>query len=287
MALKTDYKDDILDTSVNTKRKYRQIDNEDGTFSLEDETVYKQEGSSFGANDINSVTETVNSISDDLADTVPYNLIPFPYYESSHTDNGIDWVVNEDGSVTANGTASITATLICRHRISHDSNALILKAGTYTFTGCPSGGANTKYYANVARTNPTNGSFLAIGNDFGSGVTFTLKEETHIYVGVSIVVGTTVENLTFKPMLVKGDTAKEFRKNFKSVYEMQQYLTGTLTAGETTLIISDDSITEDSMIDIYTNVFGVNPSEVTVENGSITLVFDAQETDLGVKVRVM
>lgn len=64
-------------------------------------------------------------------------------------------------------------------------------------------------------------------------------------------------------------------------------LTATLSTGETTLTISDSSITEDSMIDIYTNVFGVNPTEVTVASGSITLVFDAQETDLGVKVRVM
>lgn len=129
MALKTDYKDDILDTSVNTKRKYRQIDNEDGTFSLEDETEYTQEGDSFGATDINRTNEAINKLT------------------------------------------------------------------------------------NV--------------------------------------------------------------------------LTGTLTAGETTLTISDSSITEDSIIDIYTNVFGVNPTEVTVADDSITLVFDAQETDLGVKVRVM
>mgnify|MGYP003304172697 CR=1 FL=1 len=129
MALKTDYKDDILDTSVNTKRKYRQIDNEDGTFSLEDETEYTQEGDSFGATDINKTNEAVNKLTN--------------------------------------------------------------------------------------------------------------------------------------------------------------FLTGTLTAGETSLTISDSSITEDSIIDIYTNVFGVNPTEVTVVNGSITLVFDAQETDLGVKVRVM
>lgn len=64
-------------------------------------------------------------------------------------------------------------------------------------------------------------------------------------------------------------------------------LTGTLTAGDTSITISDESITTDSMIDIYTDVYGVNPSEVTVASGSITLTFDAQETDLSVKVRVM
>lgn len=78
-----------------------------------------------------------------------------------------------------------------------------------------------------------------------------------------------------------NDLEKRIEDGFKDV------LTGTLTAGATSLTISDSSITEDSMIDIYANVYGVNPTEVTVVDGSITLVFDAQESDLGVKVRVM
>lgn len=61
MALKTDYKDDILDVSQNTKRKYTMIENQDGTVSFDDETVYSQEGDSFGASDINAITEAVNS----------------------------------------------------------------------------------------------------------------------------------------------------------------------------------------------------------------------------------
>ena len=129
MALRTDYKDQLLDTAVNTARKYEQIDNSDGTISFVDATVYTQEGDSFGARDINETNMAVNRLSN--------------------------------------------------------------------------------------------------------------------------------------------------------------FLESTLTAGETTLTISDTSITEDSMIDIYTNVFGVNPTEVTVTSGAITLVFDAQESDLSVKVRVM
>lgn len=130
MALRTDYKDQILDTSVNTQRKYRQIDNGDGTFSLEDKTVYKQEGDSFGATDINKINVELNRLTN--------------------------------------------------------------------------------------------------------------------------------------------------------------FLIATLPAGETSLTISDASITTDSTIDIYLwDAYGVNPTEVKVADGSITLVFDALETDLGVKVRVM
>lgn len=63
-------------------------------------------------------------------------------------------------------------------------------------------------------------------------------------------------------------------------------VTGTLLAGNTSITLSDASITTDSTIDYYTNVFGVNPTNVSVVNGSVTLTFDSQASDLGVKVRI-
>lgn len=69
--LKTDYKDDVLDTTQNTKRKYQMIDNGDGTVSFEDVTKYLQQGDSFGADDINDTNEEVNIINDNLS--VRYN----------------------------------------------------------------------------------------------------------------------------------------------------------------------------------------------------------------------
>lgn len=60
MALKTDYKDDVLDVTQNEKRKYRIINNDDGSVSLEDVTVYLQNGDSFGANEINEINQKVN-----------------------------------------------------------------------------------------------------------------------------------------------------------------------------------------------------------------------------------
>lgn len=63
-------------------------------------------------------------------------------------------------------------------------------------------------------------------------------------------------------------------------------LTGTLTAGNTSITLQDASITTNSTIDIYTDTFGVNPTDVVVAAGSVTLTFEAQASDLGVKVRV-
>lgn len=64
--LKTDYKNDVLDTSVNDNRKYEMTNNSDGTISLTDVTVYSQEGSLLGANDINDTNTEVNKLNQNL-----------------------------------------------------------------------------------------------------------------------------------------------------------------------------------------------------------------------------
>ena len=59
--LRTDFKDDILDSS-NYKRKYRQVVNNDGTFSFQDETTYQQVGSDYGAKEVNEEREAINNV---------------------------------------------------------------------------------------------------------------------------------------------------------------------------------------------------------------------------------
>lgn len=64
-------------------------------------------------------------------------------------------------------------------------------------------------------------------------------------------------------------------------------LTAALAAGETTLTFTDAAITDDSIIDIYTTVFGVSPSAMEQNESTLTLTFDAQTETVGVKVRVI
>lgn len=63
-------------------------------------------------------------------------------------------------------------------------------------------------------------------------------------------------------------------------------LTGTLESGATSLVFTNDLITADSTIDVYTDTFGVNPSSIVVAEGGVTLTFTARDEDLNVKVRV-
>lgn len=68
------------------------------------------------------------------------------------------------------------------------------------------------------------------------------------------------------------------------VYEVE--ISGTLFAGSTTIGFLDAAITTSSVIDIYTNKYGVSPDSVTVSTGRIDMTFPEQASDLGVKVRV-
>lgn len=105
----------------------------------------------------------------------------------SKTVKGITYTVNEDKSITADGTATENAYLIF-------NNSVFLKAGVeYTLTGCPTGGnVNSGYHMYIES---------ASIRDIGAGVTFTLDSDLQTRVVIAIRPGTTVSNITFYPML--------------------------------------------------------------------------------------
>ena len=125
--------------------------------------------------------------------------IPHPYYQAAGELNGITFTENEDGSVTANGTATANTSFIFSHRI---DNSLILGPGKYRVTGGPSGGNVNTYRLSIARTSDS-GSYEDIAIDWGEGAEFTLTKDTDLYLGLYIKTETTVSDLTCKPVLVK------------------------------------------------------------------------------------
>lgn len=73
-TLRTNYKDDVLDTSQNQERVYRVMNGSTtvhASVSLEDITVYSQQGDSFGAADINATNAEVNGINA----RIPYTIV--------------------------------------------------------------------------------------------------------------------------------------------------------------------------------------------------------------------
>lgn len=62
--LPVNFQDDIIDTAINDKRRYRLEENADGTISLEDVTTYKVVGSYYGMEQTNATNGTVNQLID-------------------------------------------------------------------------------------------------------------------------------------------------------------------------------------------------------------------------------
>ena len=58
--LPTNYQNEIINSAMSNRRQYRMIENNNGTVSFVDVTVYDQEGSLFDADDINSICTQVN-----------------------------------------------------------------------------------------------------------------------------------------------------------------------------------------------------------------------------------
>ncbi len=64
--LPVNFQDDIIDTTINDKRRYRLEENTDGTTSFEDATTYEKVGSYFGAEQINQTNGTINEVIDKI-----------------------------------------------------------------------------------------------------------------------------------------------------------------------------------------------------------------------------
>ena len=63
-------------------------------------------------------------------------------------------------------------------------------------------------------------------------------------------------------------------------------VTGTLAAGSTTITLSDTRITSSATVDPYTSKFGICPTDIVVDTGSVTLTFNEQNESINVKVRI-
>lgn len=72
-----------------------------------------------------------------------------------------------------------------------------------------------------------------------------------------------------------------------NVISIADPLTDTLTAGSTSVTISDASITANSLVLPVASVWGVTPTSVTVSNGSVTMTFAAQAADITVGVMIL
>lgn len=130
------------------------------------------------------------------------NLIKYPYASGTTENNGITFTDNGDGSITLNGTASATANFVFLNRNNKDET-IYLPAGSYTASGCPTGGSTSTYSIRWGYTT-TSGSVSWIGYETGSGMTITVtagNANLPLHGYISIGSGQSFSNKTFYPML--------------------------------------------------------------------------------------
>lgn len=188
-----------------------------------------------------------------------YNLLPYPYIDTTKTTAGITFTDNGDGTVTANGTATGNAFF----NLSKPKLAL----GEYRISGIPEGASLSTYYIKFGTYYTSSGSFQW-GADGG--------KPTESYICISE--GVTVNNLIFKPMLVSGTEDKPYQQygvmpspdypskvetvgsnvNFynEETAEKNKYLdgdTGTTGSSQTSKISDYIELTENEYTISYTN----------------------------------
>lgn len=122
------------------------------------------------------------------------NLLPFQYAENTITRNGITWTVNDDGTITANGTSTGASwfDVITAPNIFYPKQQVVV-------SGCPSGGSTSTYriYINVKTKQGENAGYTDIGS---SSIVLDVAEINQIRLQINSA-GFVANNLTFKPMI--------------------------------------------------------------------------------------
>lgn len=118
-----------------------------------------------------------------------YNLLPNTAI--SQTTHGVTVTVNDDKSITLNGTSDFNIEIAI--------GTVTLPAGTYRFSGLT---GSTADYAYI--------NFQGITNVFSDEVNYTLSEEKTTNARLLLFNGKTYNNLTIYPMIIKGSTSKPY-----------------------------------------------------------------------------
>lgn len=139
------------------------------------------------------------------------NLIVYPYRSSTFANNGVNYTVSSDGSVTVSGTAPADQQSRVDLLLWSEATGIELEPGKYFLSGCPANGGRDAYSLQFVITYD-NGKNLSWLNDYGTGLSLNITAPAKVSIGIRVAPGTTVSNLVFKPQLEKGSTATSFVK---------------------------------------------------------------------------
>lgn len=134
---------------------------------------------------------TVDGASEQIT-TTGKNLLPYPYPNSSETNAGITFTVNDDGTVTVDGTSTAF--------VSFQIYGSVLIGGGVNIPGNYVSGGTDKVQVGVFRNNGDN-TYSELANNKGGFTEIDKSSYTDGYVEIRINPGITVNNEIIRPML--------------------------------------------------------------------------------------
>jgi hypothetical protein len=316
-VLKTDWKDDKLSSSMNGQRQYIEIENSNGTVSFSDVSEYDQVGDEFGAKELNELGAEINQMytdtqqASDMAQASAESARQSAENAMASTPEGYQNFVNStnehlstlDGKMQNFNTYenytvvdSVSNNHITRLQVASDSHQSYLfnhEEGTddwfgetlSTYLNAPTGVdiltyiCDTSIFSEGTRKlvrgyNSVNSPLNNDDNDFYydviKGPVAWFKVIAYDVRSTNIYINEKINNVWqgWKP--IRCDMIQ-----------------GTLSAGATSVTITDSRITTDATYDIYASKFGISPTAVTVNNGSMILTFDKQTEPITVGVKIV
>lgn len=157
----------------------------------------------------------VNKLAEKVVDEGAKNLLKIT--GTSQTINGVTFTVNDDGTVTVNGTN--TGTGSAAFIFIPNRQAILIPDGNYILSGCPQGGGNDTFDLRWFRYSPNASAY-----DTGSGaVVHKSGNTTDSNIAIVVKSGATVDNVIFKPMICTTEDyaiSSEYVPYAKSNYQL-------------------------------------------------------------------
>lgn len=182
------------------------------------------------------------------------NLIPFPYKSlrgvldkgSSDTHNGITYTVNDDGSVTMNGTATGTSIFY----LSSSAYSWKIRPGKYVFDSV----TNNSYYYSITLIDDVTGATTELNNRYehNGRIIEIANESTISAYRIAIAQGNNVNNLTVYPQMEVGTAPTEYTPYVPDVSVVKVHQFGATEAEHTEHSVNADG-TVDTVSSIYPN----------------------------------
>lgn len=183
-----------------------------------------------------------------------------PYYgftDGVKVNREVTFTANQDGSVTANGTATggdAICSLLNTNNVTNYGTSI--GVGTWRLSGCPSGGSNSTYAVQPILS----GGYGSISYDYGSGGSIVVtKSGAGVGIILRVASGYNAQNLVFCPQIELGTTATSYEQPVeKQKFALplgSTYYGGTLDAASGVMTVTHSGMTLNGDTYLSTGIF--------------------------------